>query len=143
MKTWFNVLFIVFIFVSCNITEKKNEYRHPNILIAISDDQSFPHTSTYGYNGVNTPNFDKIAKLGVLFSNAYVASPGCSPSRAAMLTGQYPWQIEEAGTHASRFPSKLHVLPDIVEQKAGYQSGFIGKGFFINSSPSMFYSYFL
>ena len=78
---------------------------HPNLLIMMSDDQSFPHASAYGSKMISTPNFDKVAKEGALFTNAFCAAPGCSPSRAAFLTGRHIWQIEEAGTHASSFPS--------------------------------------
>ncbi len=103
------------------------EGKKPNILFVISDDQSFPHASAYGYKAVSTPNFDKVAKAGILFNNAYVASPGCSPSRAAILTGRNDWQIEEAGTHASSFPSKYKVYPEILEEN-GYKTGYTGKG---------------
>lgn len=99
----------------------------PNILFVINDDQSYPHASAYGSSMVETPSFDRIAREGVLFTNAYVASPGCSPSRAAFLTGRYPWQIEEAGTHASSFPTEYLVFPDLLEQ-AGYWVGYTGKG---------------
>ena len=102
---------------------------HPplNVLIAISDDQSFPHTSAYGSKMVDTPHFDRVAREGALFMNAFVASPGCSPSRAALLTGRYPWQIEHAGTHASYFPEAYVVFPDLLEE-AGFHIGFTGKG---------------
>lgn len=103
------------------------EEERPNILIVISDDQSFPHASAYGAKFVNTPAFDRIAREGILFINGWAPSPGCSPSRAAMLTGRYPWQIEEAGTHASLFPKKYVVMPDLLEA-AGYWVGFTGKG---------------
>lgn len=99
----------------------------PNILFVISDDHSYPHASVYGADFVETPAFDRIAEEGVLFTNAFSASPGCSPSRAAMLTGRYPWQIEEAGTHASLFPKKYTVLPDLLEN-TGYKIGYTGKG---------------
>lgn len=99
----------------------------PNILFVITDDQSYPHASAYGSRFVQTPAFDRIAREGVLFTNAYVASPGCSPSRAAFLTGRYPWQIENAGTHASSFPREYVVFPDLLE-RAGYWVGFTGKG---------------
>lgn len=128
MKSLLIIVLAALICVSCSSDRKQNAPKPPNILIAISDDQSFPHASAYGYKGVNTPNFDRIAKQGVLFNNAYVASPGCSPSRAALLTGLYPWQIEEAGTHASFFPAKFKVLPDILEDEANYFTGFTGKG---------------
>ncbi len=99
----------------------------PNILIAISDDQSYPYASAYGSRSTRTPHFDRVAREGVLFMNAFVASPGCSPSRAALLTGRYPWQIEHAGTHASYFSPDYVVFPDLLEE-AGYAVGFTGKG---------------
>ena len=107
--------------------ERATERKPPNILFAISDDQSFPNASVYGDKVVNTPAFDRVAREGVLFMNAFAASPGCSPSRAALLTGKNCWQIEDAGTHASAFPSKYAVYPDLLEQ-AGYFVGYTGKG---------------
>jgi uncharacterized sulfatase len=98
----------------------------PNILIAIADDQSYPHCSAYGCTFVKTPGFDKVAKRGVLFKNGYAASAGCSPSRAALLTGRHSWQLAEAGTHASSFPKTYTVFPDLLRQ-AGYWTGHTGK----------------
>ncbi|MDR8390183.1 sulfatase [Aliifodinibius sp. S!AR15-10] len=99
----------------------------PNILFVISDDQSWPHAGAYGPREIATPAFDRVAKDGVLFSNAFAAAPQCSPNRAAILTGRNIWQLEEAGTHASNFPKKFQVFPDLLE-KAGYQVGYTGKG---------------
>ena len=99
----------------------------PNILFAISDDQSWFHTSVSGCRTIETPNFDRIAREGILFNNSFSASPGCTPSRSAILTGRYPWQLEQAGTHGSSFPSKFLVYPDLLED-AGYFVGFTGKG---------------
>ena len=64
----------------------------PNILIAIADDQSYPHASAYGSTWIHTPAFDRVASEGLLFSNCYACSPGSSPSRSSMLTGLFPWQ---------------------------------------------------
>ncbi|QDU60147.1 Sulfatase [Planctomycetes bacterium Pan216] len=99
----------------------------PNILLAISDDQSYPHASAYGDPVVKTPAFDRVAREGVLFTTCIAPSPGCSPSRAALLTGRYPWQIEHAGTHASSFPTKYVVFPELLES-SGYFVGYTGKG---------------
>ena len=99
----------------------------PNILFAVSDDQSHAHTSYEGYKAVNTPAFDRVAREGVFFRNGFAASPGCSPSRAAFLTGRHTWQIEQAGTHSSSFPAKYVAFPDLLEQ-AGYFVGMTGKG---------------
>lgn len=101
--------------------------RRPNILFAISDDQSFPHTGATGDSVVKTPAFDRVAERGVLFRNAICSSPGCAPSRAAILTGQSPWRLREAGTHASLFPRDLKVYPELLA-KAGYHTGLTGKG---------------
>jgi N-sulfoglucosamine sulfohydrolase len=99
----------------------------PNILFAMADDVSWRHLGAYGCRGVTTPAFDRVAGEGVLFRNAFCAAPQCSPDRAAILTGRHIWQLREAGTHASSFPSDLTVYPDILEH-AGYHVGFTGKG---------------
>ena len=104
-----------------------NAGRRPNILIAISDDQSWPHASAYGCNMVKTPAFDMVAREGVLFTQAFCASPGCSPSRAALLTGKNTWQLEHAGTHGSWFHPKYVTFPERLESE-GYFVGFTGKG---------------
>ncbi len=101
--------------------------QRPNILIAISDDQSYPHASAYGCAGIRTPAFDRVAAAGVLFTNAFTPAPGCSPMRAAFLTGRHIWQIEHAGTHASSFPKEYDSFQDRLEA-AGYTVGFTGKG---------------
>lgn len=99
----------------------------PNVLVAISDDQSYPHASAYGYEAIETPAFDRVAKMGVLFHNAFTPAPGCSPMRAAFVTGRNIWQLEHAGTHASSFPTKYEVYQDRLES-AGYFVGYTGKG---------------
>jgi uncharacterized sulfatase len=99
----------------------------PNILIAITDDHSWPHTSVQGSPFLTTPAMDRIAEEGFRFTNAYAGSPGCSPSRAALLTGQHHWMIGPAGTHGSSFPVHYQTFTDVLEQ-AGYKVGFTGKG---------------
>jgi N-sulfoglucosamine sulfohydrolase len=99
----------------------------PNILIAISDDQSFPHCGAYGTDWVNTPAFDKIAERGILFMCCIAPSPGCAPSRSSMMLGRYPWQNEQAGQHQSEYPLKYVTFPDLLE-KSGYHIGYTGKG---------------
>lgn len=118
---------ILFGCIATALTASAKQHQRPNILIAIADDQSFPYASAYGTAGLSTPGFDYIADHGMAFSNAYVCSPGSSPSRASILTGRYPWQIAEAGTHASSFPREYICFPDFFAQH-GYRSGFTGKG---------------
>lgn len=120
------LLWAALLALGCGKGSGPSELR-PNILLVISDDQSFPHASAYGFSTVATPAFDRVASEGILFRQAFVASPGCSPSRAALLTGRQPWQLEQAGTHASSFPVHLPAYPELLEQ-AGYFVGYAGKG---------------
>lgn len=101
--------------------------RHPNILFAISDDQSWVSTSAAGDPVVRTPHFDRVAERGILFRNAFCPAPQCAPTRASILNGRPIWMNEEAGTHASLFPRKFPVYTEILE-KAGYFVGLTGKG---------------
>ena len=118
---------LVLIAMLCLMEATSQAADRPNILFAISDDQSYPHASAYGAKSVFTPAFDRVAREGVLFTNAFTASPGCSPSRASILTGRYPWQNEHAGTHASMFSSKFATYPRLFA-KAAYHVGYTGKG---------------
>ncbi len=99
----------------------------PNILLAIADDWSHQHAGVYGSDWVKTPTFDRIAREGVLFHNAFTSNPKCSPSRASMLTGRNTWQLEEAVNHFGVFSAKYRVYTDLLEE-AGYFVGYTGKG---------------
>lgn len=107
--------------------EENRETGRPNILFAMSDNQSYPYAGIYGEKSVATPGFDYVANHGVLFYNAFSSSPGCAPSRASILTGRYPWQNEEAGGHQTMYPAKYVPFTDALEE-AGYHIGYTGKG---------------
>ena len=85
----------------------------PNFIFAIADDWGWPHASAYGDPVVKTPAFDRLAKEGVLFHHAYVSSPSCTPSRGAILTGQWHWRLEGAGNLWSVFPDKFATYPEL------------------------------
>lgn len=124
----FTLILLLAIFLSANsaFAEKKSEAR-PNILFCFGDDWAWPHAGVYGDKVIKTPNFDRIARNGVLFNHAFSAAPSCSPSRAAVLTGRAVHQLEE-GAHLWGFlPRKFPVYPNILE-KAGYAVGFSRKG---------------
>ncbi len=61
----------------------------PNILFCIADDWGWPHAGAYGDPVVQTPAFDRLAREGVLFENAFVTAPSCTPCRNSILTGQW------------------------------------------------------
>jgi arylsulfatase A-like enzyme len=99
----------------------------PNILFAIADDWSWPHAGAYGDPVVKTPTFDRIARDGALFHHGYVSSPSCTPSRGAILTGQWHWRLGGAGNLWSVFPDDLATYPEILVE-SGYAVGVTGKG---------------
>ncbi len=99
----------------------------PNILFMIADDASRTSFGAYGSQYVSTPNFDRIAREGVLFTNAYNCNPKCAPARACLLTGRYSWQLEEACNHNPFLSDKWVFYPYLLEQ-SGYFIGYTGKG---------------
>ncbi len=100
----------------------------PNILFAIADDWGWPHAGAYGDPVVKTPTFDRLAREGILFRHAYISSPSCTPSRNAILTGQWHWRLGGAANLWSVFPDTLSTYPEMLEE-AGYAVGVSGKGF--------------
>lgn len=101
--------------------------RRPNILLAIADDWGYPHASCYGDPVVKTPTFDRLAREGVLFRNAFVSSPSCTPSRGALLSGQHFWRLREGADLWVTLPADIPVYTDLLEQ-AGYFIGHTRKG---------------
>ena len=67
--------------------------RKPNIIMILVDDMGWMDSSTYGSTYYQTPNLSRLAKGGMLFSDAYAASPLCSPTRASIMSGQYPARL--------------------------------------------------
>jgi N-sulfoglucosamine sulfohydrolase len=114
-------------FISCRSEKKIETPSRPNILFAISDDQSFGHTSFDGCKFVNTPAFDRVAREGVSFSNCLAGSPGCAPSRSSIITGRHHWQNEQSGQHGSSWMKKYVPFVDLLGSN-GYATGFTGKG---------------
>ncbi|WP_373652798.1 MULTISPECIES: sulfatase [unclassified Schlesneria] len=100
----------------------------PNILFVIFDDWGGSrHSGVAGCQWIKTPNFDRIAREGILFANAFTSNPKCSPCRASILTGRNTWQLREAVSHNGNFPSGFETFPDLLE-RSGYTIGYTGKG---------------
>lgn len=97
----------------------------PNILCFITDQHRADHLCCYGNAQVCTPNIDRLAAEGIVFTQSYVANPVCMPNRASMFTGRYPKAhgIRENGNTLS--PAEK-TLPGTLRQ-AGYQTASIGK----------------
>lgn len=97
----------------------------PNILVLIADDLSRDYLGCYGNVGMHTPNLDGLAREGLRFNRAYVASAQCSPSRSAIFAGRTPHAIGTSRLHAELRPS----VPTIVEplKRKGYFTGIYRK----------------
>lgn len=130
MKYFVLFISLAFLFIgltSCGIPDQKKTSSRPNILFAISDDQSFPHAGAYGCTWVKTPAFDRVAREGLLFNKAYTPNPKCAPSRSCILTGRNSWQLEEAVNHWPLFPEKFKTVTEALTDH-GYKVGRTGKG---------------
>ncbi|WP_437205701.1 sulfatase family protein [Planctomicrobium sp. SH664] len=112
----------------CNSLHAAEAAARPNILFIIFDDWGGArHSSIAGCPWIQTPNYDRVAREGVYFRNAFTSNPKCSPCRASILTGRNTWQLREAVSHNGLFPSGFETFPDLLE-KGGYSIGLTGKG---------------
>ena len=121
------IMFISYeLIVSC-APLKKEAPKQPNILFAIADDASFPHMGAYGTNWIKTPAFDRVAREGLLFMNAYTPNAKCAPSRACILTGRNSWALKEAANHWAYFPPSFKTYTEVLTEN-GYHVGYTMKG---------------
>ena len=102
----------------------------PNIVIIYVDDLGYGDVGAYGATELETPNLDRLAEGGVLFTNGYASSATCSPSRYALLTGTYPWRNERArilpGTAPLLIDTAELTIPKMLKRQ-GYVTGVVGK----------------
>ena len=105
----------------------------PNILVIVTDDQGYSDLSAYAHCAadVSTPNMDRLAATGVLFTRAYVTAPVCSPSRAGWNTGRYQqrWDPDPDPGWRPGLPSDGKTIAEYL-QSAGYATGKVGKNDF-------------
>ena len=121
------VVGFVFLSISCS-SETDNR---PNILFIMSDDHAYQAISAYDKRLINTPNIDRIADDGILFSNASVTNSICAPSRAVILTGKHS-HINGKIDNLAKFDDSQITFPQLF-QKAGYQTAMFGKLHFGNN----------
>ncbi len=104
--------------------------KRPNVVVIYADDLGYGDVGCYGATKVKTPNIDRLASQGVRFTHAHSPSATCTPSRYAMLTGEYAWRRK--GTGIARGNARMIIepgratLPSLM-QKAGYTTGVVGK----------------
>ncbi|RXP62701.1 N-acetylgalactosamine-6-sulfatase [Lutibacter sp. HS1-25] len=133
------VITFVFVLISCHNSKSISENKEiqPNIIIVYVDDMGIGDASYTNGNVQKTPNIDKLAKEGKVFTNYYTSAPVCSPSRVGLTTGMYPirWNINTFLSHKKfnqkceqsnfldvKAPSMAHIL-----KNAGYKTAHFGK----------------
>src|ERR1700704_6268317 len=86
--------------------------RRPNFIFVLIDDMGYADLSCYGQKQIETPNIDRMAKEGIRFTQFYVNSPICSPSRTALMTGQFPARWRITSYLASRAENRKRGIAD-------------------------------
>jgi arylsulfatase A-like enzyme len=120
----------IWVLVSCSQEEKVTQER-PNIIFIMSDDHAYQAISAYDNTLIETPNIDRIAKMGMLFTQASVTNSICAPSRATILTGKHSHLNGKIDNHFP-FDTTNVTFPQLLQQ-AGYQTAMFGKLHFGNN----------
>lgn len=115
--------------------QKTSSTSRPNIIYMMSDDHGYQAISAYGYGLNHTPNIDKLADQGMLFTRAFVTNSICGPSRAVMLTGKHS-HINGFMDNHSTFDGSQQTVAKLMHD-AGYQTAVVGKWHLI-SNPQGF-----
>ncbi|MCL6260797.1 sulfatase [Aquiflexum sp. TKW24L] len=125
------LLFGIFYIFSCKTAPEETEVKRPNIIFIMSDDHAYQAISAYDTRLIQTPNIDRIAKMGMLFTNACVTNSICAPSRATILTGKHSHVNGKIDNHFP-FDTTNITFPQLL-QSSGYQTAMFGKLHFGNS----------
>ncbi|MCT4646308.1 MAG: arylsulfatase [Carboxylicivirga sp.] len=132
MKIWVAVLLVAFVnalTTSVNAAGKKHS-KYPNVVIIYADDMGYGDASFQNKEAkLNTPNIDRLANEGMAFTDAHSSSGICSPSRFALLTGQYHWRRMHDIVWAfgpSVFKKDEFTIPRMLKEK-GYSTACVGK----------------
>ena len=120
----------------------KVENAPPNVIVILADDLGYHDVGFNGGTQIPTPNIDRIADEGVIFTRGYVSHPTCGPSRAGLLTGRYQARFgfyqnpnNDPADPAAGIPLTEKLIPDLIAP-AGYYSGAIGK-WHMGTHPSL------
>jgi N-sulfoglucosamine sulfohydrolase len=106
----------------------------PTIIVLLADDHGQLDSTPYGATDVRTPNMQRLADEGLTFTHAFIASPACAPSRAAMLTGLMPARNGAEANHSYKREG-IASLPPLLSG-LGYQTAAFGKVAHGNDAPS-------
>ena len=122
---------LIFLQISNVFSQATNDSKRPNIIFIMADDHAYQAISAYDNKLIETPNIDRIARMGMLFTNASVTNSICAPSRATILTGKHSHLNGKIDNHF-QFDTTNVTFPQVL-QKAGYQTAMFGKLHFGNN----------
>ena len=120
-----NAFLQLLVFITSIICASQCSATPPDIVVFLSDDHTITDSSLYGSTDLRTPNMERIAATGMTFDRAFVVSPSCAPSRAALLTGLMPSRNGAEANH-SRPGAEIQKLPKYL-QDLGYEVVSFGK----------------
>ncbi|MFW6274681.1 MAG: sulfatase [Spirochaetota bacterium] len=142
LRFYFILLLFSMLAWSCGGASKKSSGM--NVIMITADDLGWKDLSCYGCKDVDTPNIDRLAREGVRFTNCFAVSSSCAPSRATLVTGQYPHSHGVDGLAHIRPQKSLspfsHTLPKVL-MKSGYHTGIEGKWHIAPFFPKRWYGY--
>lgn len=111
-------------------TYAQQEVVKPNVIMIYVDDLGYGDLSCYGATAIQTPHTDQLASNGIKFTRGHTTSATCTPSRFALMTGEYPWRKPGRnilpGDAALIVPTDKITLPKVFKN-AGYRTGIVGK----------------
>ncbi|MCP3929407.1 MAG: sulfatase [Bacteroidetes bacterium] len=132
LLSFFTLLLLLYIGAcSPKITSSSDTPKRPNIIFMMSDDHAYQAISAYNDKLIQTPNIDRLADEGMLFSNACVTNSICAPSRAVILTGKHSHLNGKVDNYFP-FDTTQITFPQLL-QNAGYQTAMFGKLHFGNN----------
>lgn len=132
-NNWYPLIILLLVLSACEPKPKSGEWSEkPNIIYIMADDLGYGDLSCYGQQKFQTPNIDKLAEQGMLFTQHYSGSTVCAPSRSSLLTGQHTGNTYIRGNIGvkpeGQFPLNSEVVTvSKILKDAGYVTGAFGK----------------
>src|SRR5687768_15850414 len=121
MRLYLFIFSLLYLLPTCHTRGQERDKPLPNIIFIFTDDLAYQAISAYGHGLNTTPNMDRLAKEGMLFSRSVVTNAICGPSRATILTGKYSHINGIYRNESGDFDGSQPTFPKLLQQR-GYQT---------------------